>query len=149
MVRMSLVSPKSVLLIRAAGAEPFEATSYSQADETIRKWAAALSRQDSESVRLVVVFDDLFVWTTTVTLYLDNSTAEHFVQKTIQADWEFNAGVRPGWWPEDREADRIWGVHYREDRDNGRAELARMRLERYDLRPVPLTPLPPRNSSPH
>jgi len=143
---ISRITPKSVLLIRSASAESYEAQSYSDADGTIRKWASALDREESETVRLVVVFVDLFVWTTSVALHQDNSTAENFVQKTIQADWEFNAGVRPDWWPEDREANRIWGVHYREDRDNGRAELARMRLDRYDLRPVVLTPLPPRNS---
>jgi hypothetical protein len=78
-----------------------------------------------------------------------DAKSKDFVQATIQADWEFNAGVRPNWWPHSSEADRMWGVHYREDRDNGRAELARMRLDRYDLTPVPLTPLPARNAPEH
>jgi hypothetical protein len=146
MLDSSMITPKSILLIRGASSESLEAGSYQQADEIIRKWAAALNREEIDAIRIVVVFIDLFVWTTSVTLHEDNATAENFVQKTIQADWEFNAGVRPNWWPENREANRIWGVHYREDRDNGRAELARMRLERYDLRPVCLTPLPLRNS---
>jgi hypothetical protein len=76
----------------------------------------------------------------------DDTTGENFVQRAIQADWEFNAGVRPAWWPHEHEADRMWGVHYREDRDNGRAELARMRLDRYDLQPLVLTALPPRTA---
>lgn len=99
-------------------------------------------------IRAVVVFTDLFVWTTTLSISGDAAIAEDFIQRAIKADWEFNGGIRPVWWPDTPEADRMWGVHYREDRDDDRAELARMRLGRYDLGPVVLTPLRARIAPP-
>jgi hypothetical protein len=138
--------PKTIILSRTEHSDSHEAVSYLQADEEVRKHAASLKQAEWQSIRVVVLFTDLFVWTSTISLSREDATGEHFVQRAIQSDWEFNAGVRPAWWPNDKEADRIWGVHYREDRDNGRAELARMRLDRYDLAPVALTALPPRNS---
>jgi hypothetical protein len=141
-----MIEPKTILLTYADNAESREARSYSHADEVIRKIAAALMPGQRTQIRMLVVFTDLFVWTSSLSVSHADTTAENFVQRAIQADWEFNAGVRPTWWPHEHEADRMWGVHYREDRDNGRAELARMRLDRYSLRPLILTALPPRTA---
>ena len=144
-----MIEPKTILLTYADNNESREARSYLHADEVIRKIASALLSGRRMQIRMLVVFTDLFVWTSSVSVDRDCVTGENFVQRVIQADWEFNAGVRPQWWPHNPEADRMWGVHYREDRDNGRAELARMRLERYDLRPLVLTDLPPRSDLAH
>ena len=141
-----MILPKTILLTLTDDSGSREAASYAQADETMRGFAVASNQKETLHIRVVVVFSDLFVWTTSLSVTDEDATAEDFVQRAIQADWEFNAGVRPTWWPCSPEADRMWGVHYREDRDNGRAELARMRLERYNLHPLVLTVLPPRNS---
>jgi hypothetical protein len=141
-----MFQPKTIKLSCIDNSDTRELVSYLQADDDVRKNAACLTRGDRQSIRVVVLFTDLFVWTSTLSLNLEDARGKHFVQRAIRSDWEFNAGVRPAWWPNDREADRIWGVHYREDRDNGRAELARMRLDRYDLAPVVLSELPPRDS---
>jgi hypothetical protein len=141
-----MISPKTLLFTLADHSSSREASSYTQADEIVRRIADSLNGERARPTRVVVVFEDLFVWTTSLTVTHEDAGAQSCIQRAIQAEWEFNAGVRPKWWPETAEADRMWGVHYREDRDNGRAELARMRLERYDLGPVVLTPLPPRNS---
>jgi hypothetical protein len=141
-----MIEPKTILLTYADNAESREARSYSHADEVIRKIAAAVVSGRRMQIRMLIVFTDLFVWTSSLSVNRDDMTSENFVQRAIQADWEFNAGVRPIWWPREHEADRMWGVHYREDRDNGRAELARMRLERYDLQPLVLAALPPRTA---
>jgi hypothetical protein len=140
------IQPKTIIVSRAEGAESTEWESYSQADTALRKHVAIASKAERLSFHVVVVFRDLFVWRSSLSLGREDAAQENFVQRAIQADWEFNAGVRPRWWPNDSEAERIWGVHYREDRDNGRAELARMRLERYDLNPVVLAALPARDS---
>jgi len=139
-----MIQPKTILLTYADNNESREARSYHHADEVIRQIAATLIMGQRMQIRMLVVFSDLFVWTSSLSADRDSVTGENFVQRVIQADWEFNAGVRPPWWPHNPEADRMWGVHFREDRDNGRAELARMRLERYDLQPLTMTPLPPR-----
>jgi hypothetical protein len=144
-----MIEAKTILLTYSDNSESREARSYLHADEVIRKIAAPLALGQRMQIRMLVVFHDLFVWTSSVSVDRDGGTGENFVQRVIRADWEFNAGVRPTWWPHNPEADRMWGVHYREDRDNGRAELARMRLERYDLRPLVLTALPPRPDLPH
>ncbi len=72
---------------------------------------------------------------------------ENFLQRAILSEWEFNVGVRPEWWPTGPESDRMWDVHCREDSHNGRSDLARARLDRYDLRPIIRTPLPVREVS--
>jgi len=144
-----MIEPKTILLTYADNNESREARSYSHADELIRKIAAELPAGQKTQVRVLVVFTDLFVWTSSLLVERGSITSENFVQRVIQADWEFNAGVRPTWWPHTAESDRMWGVHYREDRDNGRAELARMRLERYNLQPLILTSLPPRAEFAH
>jgi hypothetical protein len=136
--------PKTIILSCTDNSDTLETVSYLQADNEVRSHAANLKQGDWQTIGVVVLFSDLFVWKSTLSLSRDDASGEHFIQRAIQSDWEFNAGVRPAWWPNDKEADRIWGVHYREDRDNGRAELARMRLERYDLAPVVLSELPPR-----
>jgi hypothetical protein len=143
-----MISPKTVLLTLPSASCVHETGGYEQADEIVRNFAVTLNGSKPMQIRIVVVFTDLFVWTTSLTVAGAAATAKDFIQRAIQADWEFNAGVRPTWWPDTPEADRMWGVHYREDRDNGRAELARMRLERYDLEPLVLNALPPRNSIP-
>jgi hypothetical protein len=140
------VEPKTIIVSSGDGADSIELESYSQADAALQKHITNADKAERVHFHVVVVFRDLFVWRSSVSLNRENATEENFVQRAIQADWEFNAGVRPPWWPSDAEAERIWGVHYREDRDNGRAELARMRLARYDLSPVVLAPLPPRDS---
>ena len=142
-----MIEPKTILLTYADNGGSREARSYAHADEVIRKIAVALVPGQRMQIRMLVVFTDLFVWKSSLSVNRDDITGENFVQRAIQADWEFNAGVRPAWWPHEHEADRMWGVHYREDRDNGRAELARMRLDRYDLRPLTLTTLPARTAS--
>jgi hypothetical protein len=143
-----MVPSKTILLTLPDESGPQEAVTYGQADDILRKFAGALNGSRPMQIRVVVVFTDLFVWTTSLTIAGSHAAEKDLVQRAIQADWEFNAGVRPVWWPQTPEADRMWGVHYREDRDNGRAELARMRLERYDLNPIVLHPLPARNSLP-
>jgi len=142
-----MIGPKTILLTYDEVVQSREARSYSHADEIVRKIAAEAVPGQRAQIRVLVVFSDLFVWKTSLSVDRDDMRAENFIQRAIQADWEFNAGVRPTWWPHDHESDRMWGVHYREDRDNGRAELARMRLDRYDLQPLILTALPPRISS--
>jgi hypothetical protein len=142
-----MIFPKTILLTLPDDGGSRETVGYGQADDIVRKFAVALNGSRAMQIRIVVVFEDLFVWTTSLTVGGTAATAKDFIQRAIQADWEFNAGVRPAWWPDTPEADRMWGVHYREDRDNGRAELARMRLERYDLTPLALSALPPRNST--
>jgi hypothetical protein len=142
----TMIAPKTIIVSRSDGSDSIEWESYSQADAALQQHIANMDKAERLHLHVVVVFRDLFVWRSSVSLTREDATGENFVQRAIQADWEFNAGVRPGWWPADAEAERIWGVHYREDRDNGRAELARMRLERYDLTPVVLASLPPRDS---
>jgi len=142
----TMIVPKTIIVSRSDGSDSIERESYSQADTALRQYIANMEKAERLHLHVVVVFRDLFVWRSSVSLTREDATEENFVQRAIQADWEFNAGVRPVWWPADSEAERIWGVHYREDRDNGRAELARMRLERYDLTPVVLASLPPRDS---
>jgi hypothetical protein len=139
-----MIQAKTILLTYDEGVHSREARSYSHADEIVRKIAAETPHGVRIQIRALIVFTDLFVWKTSLSVDRDDLRAENFTQRAIQADWEFNAGVRPEWWPHDHESDRMWGVHYREDRDNGRAELARMRLERYDLQPLILTRLPAR-----
>ena len=142
-----MIHPKTIILSRADNSDSHEVVSYLKANEEVRNHVASVKQGDRQSIRVVVVFTDLFVWASTISVSREDATEDNFVQRAIQSDWEFNAGVRPAWWPHDKEADRIWAVHYREDRDNGRAELARMRLDRYDLTPLALNPLPPRNST--
>jgi hypothetical protein len=143
-----MIAPKTILLTPPDDASPHEVATYAQADEVARKLAVTLTGGKTMPIRVVIVFRDLFVWTTSLTLSGKDRDAENLVQRTIKSEWEFNGGVRPAWWPETPESDHMWGVHYREDRDNGRAELARLRLERYDLTPVKLSALPPRDASP-
>ena len=139
-----MIQLKTIRLTSGDNFEPRELASYALADGALRKHAASANKKVAD-VRIVVVFTDLFVWTTSLFLVRGDETAENFVQRQLQADWEFNAGVRPAWWPETPEADRMWGVHYREDQKNGRAKLARARLERYDLQPLILSKLSPRD----
>jgi hypothetical protein len=142
-----MIQPKSIMLTCPHDTASHEAGSYEEADVFVHKCAAdAASTGERLSIRTVIVFTDLFVWASSLSVNREDANGKDFVQRTLRADWEFNAGVRPTWWPNNHEADRMWGVHYREDRDNGRAELARMRLERYDLKPVVLSDLPPRTS---
>src|ERR1700741_4888164 len=133
-----MILPKSILFTSGPG--HCEAENYQQADELLRSRATTLGRGERLVLRMVVVFTDLFVWTGHLSISHDDALSESFVQRLIRDDWEFNAGVRPAWWPHTPEADRMWGMHYREDQDNGRAELARMRLARYDLSPLVLSP---------
>ncbi len=142
-----MIEPKTILLTFGDDSAAREVGSYVEADVVMRNCAAALKTGERVYIRSVVVFTDLFVWRSSLSVDRDDAKRMHFVQHALRADWEFNAGVRPAWWPSGHEADRMWGVHYREDRDNGRAELARMRLERYDLQPVALTALPPRTAA--
>lgn len=116
---------------------------YAAADRLVREIAARLGAHELLPVHARVLFGDLFVWSTAMTIGRAEASGDHVVQRAIQADWEFNAGVQPSWWPKQIEAERMWGVHFREDRANGRAELARMRLGAYDLAPLELTQLPP------
>jgi hypothetical protein len=142
-----MIPPKSIMLTCPNQSESHEALSYAQADMAVHKCVADIGPEGERmKIRAVIVFKDLFVWASSLSVSREDAKGQDFIQRAMKADWEFNAGVRPAWWPNDHEADRMWGVHYREDRDNGRAELARMRLERYDLKPVVLSDLPPRTS---
>jgi hypothetical protein len=140
------IEPKKIIISRVDNSETSEVETYSHADVVARKWVAIGNTAERLSLHVVVVFGDLFVWRSSLSVSREDAAGKHFIQRAIQADWEFNAGVRPRWWPNDLEAERIWGVHCREDRENGRAELARVRLERYDLKPIALAELPPRDS---
>jgi len=139
----TMIEPKTIIVSRGDGGDSTEWETYLQADAVLRKHIAAADKTDRLHLHVVVVFRDLFVWRSSVSLTREDATEANFVQRAIQADWEFRAGVCPRWWPNHPEAKRLWRVRYREDRDNGRAELARMRLARYDLSPVVLTALPP------
>jgi hypothetical protein len=147
MTQISTIEPKSIMLTCPDDTDSHEARSYAQADEFVHRCAADIDpRGERLKIRAVIVFKDLFVWASSLSVNREDANGKDFIQRAIKADWEFNAGVRPSWWPNEHEADRMWGVHYREDRDNGRAELARMRLQRYDLKPIVLSDLPPRTA---
>jgi hypothetical protein len=116
--------------------------SYKESDRCLQD--LALLGEPNNYIRVVVVFEDAFVWNSNIVLTHEDCGSNNFLQRAMLAEWEFNAGVRPDWWPSGIEADRMWEVHCREDRHNGRAELARGRLDRYDLHPVVRNLLPPR-----
>jgi hypothetical protein len=142
-----MIGPKTIIVGRVDNSETVEVETYSRADVVVRKWVAIGNKAERLSLHVVVVFGDLFAWRSSLSMSREDVAGRNFIQRAIQADWEFNAGVRPRWWPNDPEAERIWGVHRREDRETGRAELARIRLERYDLKPIVLAELPPRDSA--
>ena len=135
----------TTIIINHGGADNIEAKTYKDADRSLQEFAAMLERNVRLSVHIVVIFEDAFVWNSNITLVTSDCIVDHLLQRAMQAEWEFNAGVRPKWWPPGIEADRMWEVHCREDRHNGRAELARARLDRYDLQPIVRNPLPPRD----
>jgi len=142
-----MIQPKSIMLTCPDDTESHEARSYAQADEIVKRCAADVSPSGERmKIRVVIVFKDLFVWASSLAVNSEDANRRDFIQRAIKNVGKFNAGVRPAWRPNDHKADRMWGGHYREDRDNGRAELARMGLERYDLKPVALNELPPRTS---
>jgi hypothetical protein len=141
------IKPKKIVVSRVDNFETSEVETYSHADVVVRKWVAIANTAERLSLHVVVVFGDLFAWRSSLSVSREDAGGRHFIQRAIQADWEFNAGVRPRWWPNNPEAERIWGVHCREDGENCRAELARVRLERYDLKPIVLAALAPRDSA--
>jgi hypothetical protein len=142
------IAPKTIIVSRVDNSETSEVVTYSHADVVVRKWVAIGNEAERLRLHVVVVFGDLFTWRSSLSVSREDAAWRNFVQRAIQADWEFNAGVRPRWWPNDPEAERIWGVHCREDHEDGRAELARLRLERYDLKPIVLAELPRRECGP-
>jgi hypothetical protein len=149
MVTRSMSEPKTISIGRAGSSDSTECASYSQADAAVRKCVASADKTARLSLHVVVVFDDLFVWRTSLSVSGADATGENFVQRAIQGDWEFNAGMRPRWWPALPEAERIWREHFCEDlHKSDRSELARMRLLRYDLVPVVLGAVPARNAPP-
>jgi hypothetical protein len=137
-----MIHAKTIVLTHPDQTVSDEVESYAQADQAIRRYARGVKNGERLSLRTLVVFADRFVWASSLSVDRLDAAEEHFVQRAIKADWEFSAGVRPAWWPQTPEADRMWGLHYREERDNRRSAVARMRLDLYDLRPLVLTPLP-------
>ncbi len=121
-----------------------ELTSYTEADRCLQDLATLLGEHVHLFINMIVIFEDAFVWKSNIIITLSDCITDNFLQQAMQSEWEFNAGVRPKWWPAGIEAERMWDVHCREGRHNGRAELARARLDRYDLRPIVRSPLPPR-----
>jgi hypothetical protein len=139
----SQILPKTIL-INNGGTESSEMETYKDVDIYLRYLAKTIEYRAPLLLKSIVIFEDAFVWNSFITLRDSDSHAENFLQRAMKSEWEFNAGVRPEWWPTEIEAERMWGVHCREDEHNGRAELARARLDRYDLWPVVVTPLPRR-----
>ncbi len=135
----------TTIIINHGGIDNIETKNYKDSDQCLQELAALIESHVRLPVRVIVIFEDAFVWSSNITLTTSDCIVDHLLQTAMQAEWEFNAGVRPKWWPDGIEADRMWEVHCREDRHNGRTELARARLDRYDLRPVTLNPLPPRD----
>ena len=121
-----------------------EVQNYKEADRCLQDLAGLIEPSEILHVHVIVIFEDSFVWDSNIVLTPGDCIAESFLQRAIQSEWEFNAGVRPEWWPAGNEPDRMWGVHCAEDRHNGRDELARARLDRYDLEPIIRSPLPRR-----
>jgi hypothetical protein len=143
----NIIRARSIVLTNPEDGPPREVESYSQADDVMQNFAATLVPGRRLNVSVIVVFEDLFAWASSLSVSLEDATAQHFVQRAIQADWELSAGVRPAWWPAHHEAARTWDVHYHADPEHQEAaELARMRLERYDLQPLILSDLPQRLS---
>jgi hypothetical protein len=119
---------------------------YDEADSYLRSLATGIETARSLFINAIVVFEDAYVWNSTIVLAFKDRVANNFLQRAIQSEWEFNAGVRPEWWPSGLESDRMWEVHCREDRHNGRTDLARARLDRYDLQPIIRSILPARDT---
>jgi len=137
----TLISPKLIVISDYDGSNSVEFKTYRESDIYLQSVAKTIE-EPSLIYKILVVFDNVFVWTSHIILNVGDADAECFLQRAMQAEWEFNAGVRPAWWPAGSESDRMWGVHYREDQENGRAIEARARLKTYDLRPVVLNILP-------
>jgi hypothetical protein len=135
----------TTIIINHGGIDNIEVKNYKDADRSLQELAAMLESRFHLPVHVIVIFEDAFVWNSNIILTVSDCIVDHLLQRAMQAEWEFNAGVRPKWWPTGVESDRMWEVHCREDRQNGRAELARARLDRYDLRPIIRNPLPPRD----
>jgi len=133
----------TTIIINHGGVDNIEAKNYKDADRCLQELAAMVESKFHLPVHVIVIFEDAFVWNSNITLTVGDCIVDHLLQRAMQSEWEFNAGVRPKWWPAGVESDRMWDVHCREDRHNGRAELARGRLDRYDLQPMIRNPLPP------
>jgi hypothetical protein len=135
----------TTIIINHGGVDNIQAKNYKEADRCLQEIAAIIESHVKLPVHVIVIFEDAFVWNSQIILTVSDCIADHILQRAMQAEWEFNAGVRPQWWPPGIESDRMWEVHCREDRHNGRAELARARLDRYDLEPIIRNPLPARD----
>ena len=135
----------ATIIINHGTVDNIEVKNYKDADQALQEIAALMERRAHLSVHVIVIFEDAFVWNSHITLTVGDCIVDHLLQRAMQSEWEFNAGVRPKWWPEGIESDRMGEVHCREDRHNGRAELARARLDRYDLQPIVRNPSPPRD----
>ena len=138
------ILPTSIIM-NHGGVDNIEMKNYKDADRCLQDIATMLETHVHLSVHIIIIFEDAFVWNSNIVLTIGDCIADNFLQRAMQSEWEFNAGVRPKWWPTGIESDRMWEVHCREDRHNGRAELARARLDRYDLRPIIRNTLPPRD----
>ena len=138
------ILPTSIIM-NHGGVDNIEMKNYKDADRCLQDIATMLESHVHLSVHIIIIFEDAFVWNSNIVLTISDCIADNFLQRAMQSEWEFNAGVRPQWWPTGVESDRMWEVHCREDRHNGRAELARARLDRYDLRPITRNALPPRD----
>jgi hypothetical protein len=137
------ILPTSII-INYGGIDNIEIKSYKNADRSLQDLASMIETITHISVHVIVIFEDAFIWSSNIVLVTGDCISDNFLQRAMQSEWEFNAGVRPNWWPPGIESDRMWEVHCREDRHNGRSELARGRLDRYDLRPIVRNTLPAR-----
>jgi hypothetical protein len=131
------------IILNQGSINSVEVKSYREADRCLQDLSLLIGAIVHYFARVVVVFEDSFVWSSNIVLTPEDCGSNNFLQRAMQAEWEFNAGIRPVWWPSGNEAGRMWEVHCREDHHNGGAELARGRLDRYDLQPIDRNPLPP------
>ena len=137
------ILPTSII-INYGRIDNIEIKSYRDADRSLQDLASMIETITHMSVHIIVIFENAFIWSSNIVLVTSDCISDNFLQRAMQSEWEFNAGVRPNWWPPGIESDRMWEVPCREDRHNGRSELARGRLDCYDLRPIVRSILPAR-----
>jgi hypothetical protein len=90
-----MIHAKTIMLTRAGNHPPEEVKTYLQVDASLRTTAATMDYGHYVQVNAVVVFEDLFIWRSFVSVTRSDVNAEHFIHRAIQADWEFNAAIRP------------------------------------------------------
>src|SRR5579863_9959471 len=81
MREQQIIGPKTILVSRADGSESAEWTSYAQADTVLREFLMTADKADRLTFHVVVVFGDLFLWRSSLSLSRADATQEHFVQR--------------------------------------------------------------------